>query len=317
MISGVKLVTPFGKGVLKSEGIVVDKDHNVYGCGRNGIVYKVDPAGNTSEVCALGESSIPNGITMDRDGNIVVCDLGRQAVVMVDPSGKQTIFAERAGTVELTLPNFATYDSEGNLYVSNSTTRTIHTVFDELTDPGPNGALVRFRPDGRGEVVATGIWFANGVSIDPQEQAVYVLESTRRDCLRIEIRKDGSFGKPEVYASGFPGEPDGMAFAADGTLIVTVPAWHDKTKLPGASRIIAVEPGGRWTLSAANRIISVDTQGHWTTFIDGPEDNQLDFPTNCAFGGPGFQDLYFSNLEGDHFSRVNTDWRGHPLYHQR
>jgi hypothetical protein len=29
------------------------------------------------------------------------------------------------------------------------------------------------------------------------------------------------------------------------------------------------------------------------------------------------QDLYFANLEGEHFSRVHTTFRGHPLYHQR
>ena len=32
----VEQVEAFGKGVLKSEGVVVDKDHNVYGGGRNG-----------------------------------------------------------------------------------------------------------------------------------------------------------------------------------------------------------------------------------------------------------------------------------------
>ena len=51
--------------------------------------------------------------------------------------------------------------------------------------------------------------------------------------------------------------------------------------------------------------------------IDDPEGQKLNFPTNCAFGGPDMQDLYFANLEGDHFSRVHTGVRGHPLYHQR
>ena len=44
---------------------------------------------------------------------------------------------------------------------------------------------------------------------------------------------------------------------------------------------------------------------------------KLNFPTNCAFGGAGLQDLYFANLEGEHFSRVHTTFHGHPLYHQR
>ena len=82
---------------------------------------------------------------------------------------------------------------------------------------------MRIRPNGAGEIVATGIYLANGTAIDPKEEAVYVLESTRMDCLRIAIKKDGSFGKPEIYSGGFPALPDGMAFATDGTLFVTLP----------------------------------------------------------------------------------------------
>ena len=51
--------------------------------------------------------------------------------------------------------------------------------------------------------------------------------------------------------------------------------------------------------------------------IDDADGASLTSPTNCAFGGPRLQDLYFANLEGDHFSRVHTEFHGHPLYHQR
>jgi sugar lactone lactonase YvrE len=50
---------------------------------------------------------------------------------------------------------------------------------------------------------------------------------------------------------------------------------------------------------------------------DSAAGQKLNFPTNCAFGGPGLQSLYIANLEGDHFSRVQTSVHGHPLYHQR
>jgi hypothetical protein len=34
----VDAVEIFGRGVLKSEGVVVDKANNVYGGGRNGVI---------------------------------------------------------------------------------------------------------------------------------------------------------------------------------------------------------------------------------------------------------------------------------------
>jgi gluconolactonase len=289
-----------GRGVQKAEGVVVDKENNVYGGGRNGVMYKVDPAGKVSELCTLPAGSIPNGVTMDRAGNIVYCDLGKQAVMRVSQAGQVSLIADRVGDLPLALPNFATYDAEGNLYVSNSSTRDISTVLSEMANPEPNGALVRIRPDGRSEIVATGIYLANGTAIDPQEEAVYVLESTRMDCLRIAIKKDGTFGKPEIYSEGFPALPDGMAFAADGNLFVTLPAF--------------IRDG---QMAPAHQILQVDKNGKWTTLIDDAKGEKLDFPTNCAFGGPGLKDLYFANLEGDHFSRVHTNFVGHPLYHQR
>jgi gluconolactonase len=272
----------------------------MYGGGRNAVMYKVGPDGKVSELCTLPSGSIPNGVTMDRQGNLVYCDLGKQAMMRATQSGQISMIADRVGTLALTLPNFASYDAEGNLYVSNSSTRDIKTALVEMSKPEPNGALVRIRPDGKGDIVATGIYLANGTAIDPKEEAVYVLESTRNDCLRIAIKKDGTFGKPEIYSKDFPALPDGMAFAADGTLFVTLPAFIRDGKM-----------------SPAHQIIQVDSNGKWTTLIDDASGQKLNFPTNCAFGGPGLQDLYFANLEGEHFSRVHTTFHGHPLYHQR
>lgn len=77
----VDAVEIFGRGVLKSEGIVVDKENNVYGGGRNAIMYKVSPDGKVSELCTLPKGSIPNGVTMDLQGNLVYCDLGKKAMM--------------------------------------------------------------------------------------------------------------------------------------------------------------------------------------------------------------------------------------------
>jgi gluconolactonase len=293
------MVEKFGTGLHQAEGVVIDKENNVYGGGRDGVLRKVSPDGKVTEIARI-EGSVPNGITLDRQGNLVFCDLAKRAMMRCSPDGKVSVLADRAGDFRINFPNFASYDAEGNLYVSNSSSSDINSALGELTNPQPNGALVRIRPDGRGDIVATGIYLANGTAIDPKEEAVYVLESTRNDCLRIAIKKDGTFGKPEIYARDFPALPDGMAFDVDGNLFVT---------LPGKAQ------GGQ--LVPANQIITVDTNGTWSLLIDDPTGQKMALPTNCAFGGANMQDLYIANLEGEHFNRVRTSFRGHPLYHQR
>lgn len=296
----ISQVETFGAGVLKAEGVVVDKQGNVWGGGRNGVIYKVAPDGVVHEVARLPDRAIPNGVALDRDGSFVYCDLRHHAVMRWSPDGKVSLVADRAGDVKLSIPNFCSYDAEGNLYVSNSSSRPGREVFSEFTDPQPNGAVVRIRPDGRGDVVATGIYFANGTAIDPNEDAVYVLESSRNDCVRIQMNQDGTFGRPEIYATGFPALPDGMAFDVDRNLYITLPGVPENGKL---------EP--------RNRIIKVDPNGEWDTFVHDPDGTTLAFPTNCAFGGPDLRDLYIANLEGDHFNKLHTAAKGHPLYHQR
>ena len=160
----VDQVEIFGTGVLKAEGVVIDKENNVYGGGRNGIIYKVNPEGKVSELCTLPAGSIPNGITMDRQGNLVYCDLGKKAMVRVTQSGQASMIADKVGNLALSLPNFASYDADGNLYVSNSSNRDINAVRDEMASPKPNGALVRIRPNGQGEIA---IQPKQGSDLDP------------------------------------------------------------------------------------------------------------------------------------------------------
>src|SRR5580704_17867274 len=95
----VDQVEIFGQGVLKSEGVVVDKENNVYGGGRNGIFYKVTPDGKVSEFCTLPVGSIPNGVTMDSKGDLVYCDLGKQAMMRVSQSGQVSMITDRVGTL--------------------------------------------------------------------------------------------------------------------------------------------------------------------------------------------------------------------------
>jgi gluconolactonase len=236
----------------------------------------------------------PAGMALDRNGNLFVCDPGKAAVLKVSPDGQVSLFADQVGSIKLTLPNFPVFDAEGNLYVSNSSDIGVgdfDKLMAELQNPSPKGSLVRLRPDGRGEVAATGIYFANGTAIDPNEEAVYVLQSSQNNCARVAMHKDGSHGQPEVYGDNLGGLPDGMAFDAEGYMITTLPM--------------------------INRLVVVDPNGTVSTLIDDPDGTKTKGPTNCAFGGPDFDDLYIAHLEADHVAKVHLGRKGHPLYDRR
>jgi gluconolactonase len=285
-------VTIAAPGFKGPEGVVVDREGNVYGGGTDGVVRKLSPYGRVSEFARTGGR--PAGMALDRHGNLFVCDVGKNAVLKITPGGEVSQFADQVGTVKLCLPNFPVFDANGNLYVTNSTDHPLGGMEDvaaEIRNPVPKGALVRLRPDGRGEVAATGLYFANGAAIDPREEYVYVLQSTRNNCVRIAMRKDGTHGQPEQYGENLGGLPDGMAFDAEGYLIVTLPM--------------------------NNRLIVVDRAGKVSTLLDDREGKTLLAPTNCAFGGPDFDDLFIAHIEADRVSKLHLGRKGHPLYDRR
>jgi sugar lactone lactonase YvrE len=288
----VDQVTVAATGFKGPEGVVVDREGNVYGGGTDGVIRKLSADGRVTEFART--DGRPAGMALDRQGNLFVCDVGKAAVLKVTSAGEVSLFADQVGGVKLCLPNFPVFDAAGNLYVTNSTDHPLGGMEDvaaEIRNPAPKGALVRLRPDGRGEVAATGLYFANGAAIDPREDYVYVLQSTRNNCVRIAMRKDGTHGQPEQYGENLGGLPDGMAFDADGYLIVT---------LPMNNRLVVLDPAGK---------LSILTDDH--------EGKTLLAPTNCAFGGPNFDDLFIAHIEADRVSKLHLGRKGHPLYDRR
>ncbi len=288
----VDQVTVAATGFKGPEGVIVDREGNVYGGGADGVIRKLSPDGRVTEFARTGGR--PAGMALDRQGNLFVCDVGKAAVLKVTPRGEASLFADQVGPVKLCLPNFPVFDADGNLYVTNSTDHQLRGMEDvaaEIRNPVPKGALVRLRPDGRGEVAATGLYFANGAAIDTREEYVYVLQSSRNNCVRIAIRKDGTHGQPEQYGETLGGLPDGMAFDAEGYLIITLPM--------------------------NNRLVVIDPAGKLSTLVDDTDGKTLLAPTNCAFGGPNFDDLFIAHIEADRVSKLHLGHKGHPLYDQR
>jgi sugar lactone lactonase YvrE len=204
-VTQVSVAAPGFKG---PEGVVVDREGNVYGGGADGIIRKLSADGKVTEYARTGGR--PAGMALDRDGNLFVCDVGKAAVLKVTARGQVSVFADEVGSVKLCLPNFPVFDADGNLYVTNSTDHPLGGMDDvaaEIRNPVRKGTLVRLRPDGRGEIAATGLYFANGAAIDPREEYVYVLQSTRNNCVRIAMRKDGTHGQPETYGENWADSP--------------------------------------------------------------------------------------------------------------
>jgi len=201
-------------------------------------------------------------------------------IVRVNPSGEFSVFASSAGGHRLICPNYGLFDSAGNYYVTDSGNWEKN-----------NGYLLRFTPDGPGEVLAGPFGYANGLALSADEKELFMVESNTDSVLRFEIKAGASVGPPEPYAAECGRFPDGLTLDADGNLYVCCYA---------SDEIWRISSAGEKTLFAWDR---------WAI--------RLGSPTNMAFGGEEFDQLYVANLARTTITRAKIGRKGQPLANQR
>lgn len=207
------------------ECVTVGPDGHLWCGGEGGQIYRIAPdASSIDKVADTGGFCL--GLTFGPDGRLYVCDQMHGAVLCVDVrDGTVEHFASRADGRTLRIPNFATFDGNGQLYVSDS---------HGFKDPGPG--IYRFAPAGSGCLWYRGpLDFANGLAWNPAGTRLYVAETFAHRVIRIPRNGDGSAGASEIVAE-LPGVlPDGLLFTG-GRLYV---ACYEP------SQIMAIGPDGK------------------------------------------------------------------------
>ncbi len=269
----------YADGLDHPEDLAFDADGVLWAGGEIGQIYRIPEKGLVQEVANIGGFCL--GLTFSATDELFVCNPKLGSIVRVQKNGRSALFADFAGSHKLKQPNYSVFDSAGNLYVSDS---------GEWSQS--SGCVVRFDSRGRGEVFLEGPQpFPNGMALDAEERFLFIAQSHTDDVLRVEIREDGSAGDREVYAKGVERVPDGLAFDVAGNLYVSCYA---------SDNLFRVSPDRTVTLLAYDR--------------DG---TTIARPTNIAFGGPGNEFLYVSNLGRWHINRVKLAIKGQPLANHR
>jgi gluconolactonase len=268
----------FAEGLDHPEGLAFDGDGNLWVGGELGQVYRINSKRRVKIVTTLGGFNL--GLTFSPRQELFVCNFKLGALIHLDRSGKVLRSWGRVGWYRLRTPNFSVFDREGNLYFSDSGEWQAN-----------DGLLFMLRPNGKIEQLLTGLAFPNGLSLSSDEKTLFVVQSTKDDVLAVPLRSPGKIRKPRVYASGLHSVPDGAALDAAGNLYVTCYASHN---------IYRVAPNGKVGL------LAVDPQG-----------TMIASPTNIAFGGSNFDEMYCANLSRWHICRAKTGVKGQLLANQR
>jgi gluconolactonase len=204
---------PIARGFDSPEGPAFAADGALYFVNwLSSSINRLGADGVVTELVNTG--GIPAGLAFHRDGTLYCADEGERihGVIRIAPDRTFHAVVDSFEGKALNGANDLVFDRNGVLYFSDPWGSSLDR---------PIGAFYRAFPDGRLERLDADLAFPNGVALDPSESAVYLAETYRNQILRYALGRDGSVGKPVVYARlAYPPGPDGMAFDAAGNLYV-------------------------------------------------------------------------------------------------
>ncbi|HEX5153522.1 MAG TPA: SMP-30/gluconolactonase/LRE family protein [Parafilimonas sp.] len=271
-------ISIFADGLDHPECIAIHPDGSVWAGGEAGQIYRIEADGSSMQEINNTHGFIL-GIAFSPDASwLAVCDLKNKCVWKLDIKTNQlTKFATGAEGENFNIPNYASFTRDGKLFVTES------GAFRQIT-----GKIFCFDENGKGSIWHHGPFnFANGLALDADEKFLYVVCTWLPGVERIAINEDGSAGEREVFCTLPQTCPDGIAFDEAGNLYIGCYA-------PG--RIYKVSPG---------KEVSI--------LVDDWEAHTISNPTNLAFGGKNFDELFTANLGRWHISKINPGVKGLKL----
>ena len=251
------------EGYRLSEGAATNAQGEVFFTDiPNSKAYRISLDGKVAQV--RDNTSRANGQAFGPDGRLHLVAAGAQQVLRFEPDGTATVIAEGFAGNDLVVAH------NGNVYVTNP----------------PAGAsnepskVWLIKPDGTRQVVDTGLRFANGVTLSPDQSLLYVADYRSHWIYSYVIRPDGTLAHKQRYF--WLHEPDTI----------------DQSSADG----MKVDREGRLYVATALGVQICDQPGRVHAIIPTPNGRI----TNLTFGGPKFDTLYATCADKVYKRKLNT-----------
>jgi gluconolactonase len=208
-----------------------------------GKTYKVGLDGKVSEF--LTDSKRANGQAFGPDGRLYAVATATQQVLAYDADGKPRVVADGIAGNDLILRH------DGGLYVTNPPSPPLRGRGAGGEGAGESSKVWFISPKGEKRVVDTGLRFANGVTLSPDQSLLYVADSRTHWVYSYQVQPDGSLKyKQKYYHLHVPDTADdsgadGMRVDRDGRLYVATRLGVQVCDQAGRVNCIIPTPNGR------------------------------------------------------------------------
>lgn len=218
----------------------------------------LNPGGYDGKDAPDGAFIGPNGMILDKDGNVLICQHGNRRIARRNKSGVVTTLIDRFEGKRLNSPNDLVFDANGALYFTDPP----YGLAQQDEDPKkelPFNGIYRLAA-GKLTLLNKEMTRPNGLAFSPDQKILYVANSdpARKVWMKFPVREDGTLGKGSVFA-------DVTAQAEDGL--------PDGLRVDPNGNVWATGPGGVWIFNPQGK--------HLGTI------KPTEVPANCAFSEDG------------------------------
>jgi gluconolactonase len=187
------------------------------------------PSGYTGSIPRGGEPG-SNGLLLDGEGRLVLCQHGDRRVARLEKDGTFTVLADRYQGKRLNSPNDGVYHSSGALYFTDPPYGLLGKNDDPQKELDFNG-VYRLSPDGTLTLLTKELTYPNGIGLSPDEKTLYVANSDpqRAVWMAYDVADDGTIAHGRVFSDASrwvpskKGLPDGLKVDRRGNLFATGP----------------------------------------------------------------------------------------------
>jgi gluconolactonase len=196
-----------------------------------GISLYLKPSGYSGSTPFTGREPGSNGLALDKEGRLLLCQHGDRRVVRQEKDGKLTVLADRFQGKRLNSPNDLALKSNGDLYFTDPP----YGLSGQMKDPGKEldfQGVYRLSPTGGLTLLTKEMSRPNGIAFSPDEKTLYVANSDPDQAvwMAFPVKADGTLGAGKVFFDSTAwakarkkGLPDGMKVDRDGNLFATGP----------------------------------------------------------------------------------------------
>ena len=197
---------------------------------KNGLSVFAKPIGYSGKV-PNNKKAGTNGLTIDSDGNLIVCMHGDRMIAKVENLNIENVSSiiESYNKKLFNSPNDLVYDSKGNLFFTDPPYGLLEGDNDKLKEIPFNG-VYKLSHDGNLDLLIKNLTRPNGISISNDEKTLYVANSDNNNpiIMKYELSEDG-VKNPRIFFDGKKlakkdeGLFDGLKVHPSGNVFATGP----------------------------------------------------------------------------------------------